>query len=309
MQQIIITIGLPASGKSTWAEQQCKKMKNTVRINKDLIREMLANNHSIDFENEMVLTTRDALLRKYIEMGKNVIIDDTNFHERHTKSILKICDSYNKYINVRIQYFDTDVTTCVSRNQNRNNKVPDSVIEEMGKKYSGHRWSEKLNELRILCTTFNNRELRSYNRDTSLSKCIICDLDGTLALIGDRSPYDAAQCMKDTLNGPVERILRLSEANNPDVKIILLSGRGSEHRAETEKWLALHDVWYDHLYMRKAGDSRQDRVVKYELFKEHIEPHYNVYMSIDDRPQMTKLWKELGIFCIDVYQDPDHKDF
>ena len=49
--------------------------------------------------------------------------------------------------------------------------------------------------------------------------------------------------------------------------------------------------------MRKNGDSRRDSIVKEEIFWNDIEPKYNVLAVFDDRDQVVKMWRELGIKC------------
>ena len=40
-------------------------------------------------------------------------------------------------------------------------------------------------------------------QNEALPKAIICDLDGTLALMNGRNPFDASKCDEDLLNVPV----------------------------------------------------------------------------------------------------------
>jgi hypothetical protein len=47
--------------------------------------------------------------------------------------------------------------------------------------------------------------------------------------------------------------------------------------------------------MRKAGDTRKDTVVKYELFQEHIADRYNIVSVFDDRPSVVNMWNDLGL--------------
>lgn len=71
--------GLPASGKSTKAEELVKSMGNAVRVNKDLIRTMLhfdkwsGRNEGITKDIE-----RQVAIQAITRHGMNVIVDDTN---------------------------------------------------------------------------------------------------------------------------------------------------------------------------------------------------------------------------------------
>lgn len=56
-------------------------------------------------------------------------------------------------------------------------------------------------------------------------KVILCDLDGTLALLGKRSPYDASQAESDLLNHPIANILEVyAHQRVSPVDLILISG-------------------------------------------------------------------------------------
>lgn len=70
--------GLPASGKTTRAKQLVSENKDTIRVNRDLLRTMLhfdewnAKNEEITVDVAQLIAA-DQLLKE-----KNVIIDDTN---------------------------------------------------------------------------------------------------------------------------------------------------------------------------------------------------------------------------------------
>jgi hypothetical protein len=52
--------------------------------------------------------------------------------------------------------------------------------------------------------------------------------------------------------------------------------------------------------MRRAGDRRKDWVVKSELYREHIEPRYDVLLVLDDRDQVVRAWRGLGLTVFQV---------
>ena len=92
MSKVILTKGLPASGKSTWALDQ----SGTVRVNKDSIRMMLYGAPNCGYGKEKrVLKMRDALIRKALQEGEVVIVDDTNFSPKHEKRIEQIAKEFN----------------------------------------------------------------------------------------------------------------------------------------------------------------------------------------------------------------------
>ena len=51
--------------------------------------------------------------------------------------------------------------------------------------------------------------------------------------------------------------------------------------------------------MRKAGDNRQDDIVKYEIFDKYLR-HKNIWFWVDDRPQVIRMVEKLGIPILNV---------
>jgi hypothetical protein len=128
---------------------------------------------------------------------------------------------------------------------------------------------------------------------------IICDLDGTLAIIGDRSPYDGSSCDKDIPNWPVIRCVLAMYAAG--YNIVFLSGRQDKYRAPTEffikKWLP--DLPYE-LFMRQTGDNRKDSIIKQELYDANVRDRCEVLFVLDDRNQVVDFWRSIGLTCFQV---------
>ena len=140
--------------------------------------------------------------------------------------------------------------------------------------------------------------------DHSLPDCIITDLDGTLSLMNGRCPLSGENCGSDLLNPPVMTILDMyQESKGEDDKIIIFSGRKGETRKETEMWLDANGIDYDEMHMRGIGgkNNENDAVLKENLYNEHIKGKYNVKFVLDDRTQVVKLWRSLGLPCFQVY--------
>ncbi|HLL60772.1 MAG TPA: hypothetical protein VK338_03575 [Candidatus Nitrosocosmicus sp.] len=134
---------------------------------------------------------------------------------------------------------------------------------------------------------------------TEKLKAIMCDLDGTLALMGERSPYDASTCEMDELNFPIADILNHYK-DDEGMHIILVSGREDTYRLQTERWLKKHNITYENLYMRRKGDFRKDAIIKNEIYKKYIEDKYDVLFILEDRDQMVELWRSKGLTCLQV---------
>ena len=133
-----------------------------------------------------------------------------------------------------------------------------------------------------------------------IPSAIIVDLDGTLALLNGRNPYDASTCENDALCPVVSEIIRNYVAANGDRCVILMSGRMDEHREPTTRWLEKHSILWDHLHMRATGDGREDSVVKRELFDNHVRGAYNIDYVLDDRSTVVSMWRSLGLKTLQV---------
>lgn len=130
---------------------------------------------------------------------------------------------------------------------------------------------------------------------------VIFDLDGTLAFLGDRSPYDASRAEHDEINEAVRFVYEAIRRGKPETAILIVSGREDRWRAETERWLARHGIGYDALFMRRAGDRRKDTVVKREVYEREIVGRYTVRVVFEDRDQVVRLWRDdLGLPCFQV---------
>lgn len=131
---------------------------------------------------------------------------------------------------------------------------------------------------------------------------ILCDIDGTLALLGNRDPFDLSHALDDMLNHPIAHILEVYEKQTLyNVSLFLITGRHEKYRQQTEQWLRKHSIiHYEALYMRANDDFRKDFIAKKEIYETHIKQKYNVLFVLEDRDQAVKMWREIGLTCLQV---------
>jgi len=133
-------------------------------------------------------------------------------------------------------------------------------------------------------------------------KAVIVDIDGTVAIRDDelRDPF-TTEFDKLVADTPQSRIVDLVALFfNNDYKIIYVTGRDGQAEEGTREWLRLYTPPYAHLYMRTPNDMRKDTLVKREIYKSKIEPHYDVHYVLDDRNQVVDMWREIGLVCLQV---------
>ncbi len=273
MLRVCICKGLPASGKSTWAREYVAEHPNTTkRINKDDLRAMLDDGHHSKSNEQFVERTRDQLVLAALEAGKHVIIDDTNLaprHEAHIRGLVK------GLATVEIKWFHIELDEAIRRDLARPKSVGEKVIRGM--------WQQ-----------FIAQPVEAYRPDPTLPTAIIVDLDGTLALMVARGPYDTALCETDQVSEVVRSIMTHHE------HVLLMSGRDEEFRPHTERWLAANNISYTELHMRALKDVRKDSIVKREMFDANVRGKWNVSFVLDDRNQVVDMWRDLGLVCLQV---------
>jgi len=131
------------------------------------------------------------------------------------------------------------------------------------------------------------------------SKKVLVDIDGTIALRGNRSPYDWKSVGNDKPNIAVITLVQALFAAGHE--IIFISGRSSICREETLRWLSTNVIVPTKLLMRAVNDSRSDEVVKKELVSNFISDFSEILLVIDDRARVVKMWRhDLGLTCIQV---------
>lgn len=140
-------------------------------------------------------------------------------------------------------------------------------------------------------------QYRAPQIDATKPNAFMVDLDGTLAIINQRSPYDGHLCGQDVLNEPLYRVLVSLWANY--YRIVLVSGRQEKTREATETWLKARNVRYSALYLREDKDNRPDADVKEDIYRERILPEFNVIAVFDDRPKVIRRWREIGLNVFD----------
>lgn len=278
MPTVILLKGLPASGKSTWAREQVRRFPGRYkRINKDDLRDMLDDGEWSEGNEKFIVKARNRLILAALEAGKDVIVDDTNLNPEHERAVRRLVEGRAE---VEVRTFDVSLEEAIRRDHARARSVGEQVIREMHERWLG-------------------TGLEQPPPEAEVPPAIICDLDGTLALLGERSPYDASAADSDLPNEPVIRVLLASVAYE-GAHVFLVSGREERYRKVAERWLQRHGIAYDGLFLRRNKDPRKDTVVKREIYDREIHGQYRVLFVLEDRDQVVAFWRSLGLTCLQV---------
>ncbi|MFB7277275.1 AAA family ATPase [Streptomyces hydrogenans] len=294
MPVVHVMTGLPASGKTTAARALQERSEGRMRrVNLDDLRTMLdlpSGDRRSRAHELTVLEIQDAAVRGAVNDGFDVVVDNTHLTP-HIPRRLKAALTGREATFVVHDFTDVPTDECVRRDAARERPVGEEIIRILAEKHA----KATRGGWRLTADWLNDRPaVTPYVPDPALPSAVLCDIDGTLALRGDRGPYDFTRCDLDLLNVSVRDALRAFRGSHQD-RVVLLSGRSEDHRALTEAWLERYEVPYDELWMRASDDGRSDDIVKAELFDAHVRHRYAVRVSLDDRDRVVAVWRRMGL--------------
>lgn len=135
MSKLIITRGLPASGKSTWAKQWVlEDPEHRVRINQDDIRLMLGK-YWVPSREKLVQCIQEKALCEALLKGYDIVIDNTNLNKKVLKKFDRLIRTFEDYEIEYKDFFDTPLSVCIERDKNRDLQVTEKVIRDFYNNY------------------------------------------------------------------------------------------------------------------------------------------------------------------------------
>jgi predicted kinase len=292
MTRLLITRGLPASGKTTFAR---KLQPRVVRVNRDDLRRMLHGERIYSQWSESQVThAQRAAVEALLRAHADVIVDDTNLRNKTVREWAEMAARLGASFEVH-DFTDVPLEECIRRDFERG--APDQVGEEAIRRMHARYLAGR--NLPLPVPYISDISPSVYAPDPELPPAMLVDIDGTVALMGDRGPYDWASVGNDLPNPAVITAVRAMHAAGN--AIIFCSGRDAVCRPETEAWLdLLVAVPYEALFMRPEGDGRKDSVVKREIFDREIRDRWRVIGVFDDRQQVVRMWRALGLTVFQV---------
>jgi predicted kinase len=271
---VLFLKGLPASGKSTFAKDLVAKEPDTwVRVNKDSLRTMLHDGKWSRGREKIVQSMQRAMAEQALQNGLSVVVDDTNLAPKHEDTYRQLADRYGAEFEVRL--FGASVEECLERDSKRTDSVGKDVI----------------------CRMFYDFMCKKPVEPIEGQNAVVFDIDGTLAKMKDRGPFEWEKVGQDELNRPVQTALKAFQETG--FAVLIVSGRDGSCEELTKEWLARNQIEYDGFWMRPAGSMEKDTVIKERIYREHIEGKFNVVGVFDDRPSVVRFWRSQGLFVFD----------
>jgi predicted kinase len=289
--RLLITRGLPASGKTTFAREL---QPYVVRVNRDDLRIMLHGRRLFtQWAEGQVTAVQKHMVEALLRARADVIVDDTNLRAATVRDWATLAARFGASFEVH-DFTDVPLEECLRRDADRpaGEQVGAEAIQRMFDRYLRNR------NLPLPIPVIEPDGM-TYDPDPDLPPAILVDIDGTVAVMGARSPYDWDRVGEDAPNHAViEAVRAMHSAGNA---IVFCTGRDEFSRGETEAWLDLFvGVPYEGLFMRPRGDHRRDSIVKREIFSEDIRDRWRIVGVFDDRQHVVRMWRSLGLTVFQV---------
>ena len=294
IKKIILTRGIPGSGKSTWAKAWVAESPETrIRLNWDDIRNMLGPYWvpSREHINKVMLWCA-VNTAAYCDKPYDMVIDNMNLNPKSWKEVEEWIETYNASSHatgMNVQYvlefkdFFTPVEECIRRDAMRTNPIGEKTIKDIWRKYRHFIQTQAVERY------VNN--LRPH--DPNKPDCIVIDMDSTMCFNTNGRPWYGEGSTEAMINDiPNEGVVNLVKSQG--YPVVVCTGRNQDQLRVTEQWLNKHGVYPEMMFFRANNDFRTGVEVKSELMEEILKI-YNVVAVFEDCEPIVAKFREMGL--------------
>src|SRR3954452_2216064 len=138
---VVLTIGLPGSGKTTWF-----KRRGVTPLSSDMLRSLLFDDITEQRYQNLVFSTLRSLLRARLiaKMPWNYV-DATNLSPRERKQWIGMARSFG--YEVQAVFFDVPLEVCLERNRKRERVVSEEIMRNMAQRLKPPTFNEGFSKI------------------------------------------------------------------------------------------------------------------------------------------------------------------
>ena len=296
IRKIILTRGIPGSGKSTWARAWVAESPETrIRINYDDLRNMMGPYWVPSREPMLDHIIWPAInAAAYNDLSYDIVIDNMNLNPKVWKKFEDWIETFNKSSFVtehNVQYvlefkdFFIPVEECIKRDAMRPHPIGEKTIKDIWRKYR-----------HFIQTTSVEQHVNNLAKiDPEKPYCVVVDMDSTLCFNTTKRPWygegSTEQMINDIENyGVCETVWALMQ----EYPIIVATGRDESQAEVTKKWLYEHRLEPKEYYFRNKYDYRKGVEIKKEQITKIMEK-YNILVIFEDCEPIVQMYRDMGL--------------
>ena len=295
VEKIILTRGIPGSGKSSWAKQFVAEDKeHRIRLNWDDMRNMMGPYWvpSREFVNKKMLWTAINTIAYDSETWYIVVIDNMNLNPKGyeeyyhwLKYYNETIEQYNKVCELEFKDFFTPVEECIRRDSLRTNPIGEKTIKDIWNKYKHF----------IQTTSVEKYVDNLIKPDPNKPACVVIDMDSTMCFNTNKRAWYGEGSTEEMINDkPNLGIVKCIEILQNYFPIIVATGRDTSQIEVTKQWLDKYHIKPKAFYFRKKGDYRKGVVVKKEQITQILE-NYNIMVIFEDSQPIVDMYRKMGL--------------
>lgn len=158
---LILLVGPPGSGKTTYAEKYLAEHSNTVYLSSDKIRKELWGYEGTQGDNNEVFYRMQTRAINSLNLGSDVIYDATNITRKDRSYIISLCP---KFVKIEAHIIWAPIETCIERDATRERTVGKEIIDRMLRRFQAPFFDEDIDEIKVILP--NNFNQQKYIDDS-----------------------------------------------------------------------------------------------------------------------------------------------
>ena len=166
MAKLIVLVGLPGSGKSSYANNVLLEAdKNTVLHSSDNIRQELFGDASSQENNALVFETMHKRVKEDLRNGKTVVYDATNVTRKSRRGAINLASKEDE---LECHVVWAPVNECINRDRTRSRTVGKQVIDKFLRRWQSPFYDEGFDTIKIIPNVIDHDHVR-YARNLTIS--------------------------------------------------------------------------------------------------------------------------------------------